>query len=646
MSSTSSPPSNNDSNSSATTTPTTPTPTTTSTKGIAGRTDYATWDRLATDLVDQAELEEQAEIEQSRKLVGLDGKYARSAAEAAEREKLQRVAETKKKLETFQQREMALQQTFAGLLGPVVVVDDDSNNNNNNNKEKEENNHQSSASTTTKNKKKTIRLTRKDLQAGKRVVTLSDTTGSSLHHDHHHHDDTIVLTNDLSHLESKMAMTNPHAKSFADDAENAVVVEDVTAATAAGATKQQQQQQQRSIFGLIKVFLTNLHNCTVLIKCKVISGTLEIHNCSNVKVEIHADATIATIQADLSRNLHLEFHDAPSGKNIMTAASASANNNNNNNNNSNRRLYWGQDKDDRIFHAGVSNMSVKLFQDGMLEYETVADYCKDGATAIGNATPEEFQFVTSVVQDALVTEKVVRAGSSTGTNVRAMTDRELQSEKERREKAEKMAIAMAEDMVQIKDKDGNVLVQKTTTTTTEDTATASTAVQGKDVDVEEVLTDSVQDIIKECEQNKARGNEAFAAGEYGQAILLYTLALDKSDELGSCCSSSSKQQQQQQQHQSLFPRDIVYSNRAACFLKLGQHEKAQQDADQALQLNPDNIKANFRKGLALHAMKQYEEALPVLAAAHKMEPKNKQVKQALQFCEMRLQQEHRKRMMG
>jgi FK506-binding protein 8 len=63
-----------------------------------------------------------------------------------------------------------------------------------------------------------------------------------------------------------------------------------------------------------------------------------------------------------------------------------------------------------------------------------------------------------------------------------------------------------------------------------------------------------------------------------------------------------------------------------------------------LQINPSNVKANFRKGLALHASGQYKEALPVLAAAAKIEPSNKQIQQALKFCEVRLEQEHRKRM--
>ena len=584
--------------------------------GVAGRTNYAQWDRVVTDLEKEALAEEEEERQREKAAVGLDGKYARSQAEADERKKLKQVKKTKKQLETFQKREQAIVQTFAGLLGPPVATTATKTD-----KDRPKEEEKTTASTTTPTKI-VERITRDRLEAGKRVVTICDTSGRSK-------DDTIVLTADLNHLESKLS-TNASAKSFEGDAENSAPTTTTTTT------------QPRAVFGLIKVFMANLQHCTVLIKCKIISGTLELHNCRDVTVRVASTGTVATVQADMSQDIQLEFHDAPSGQNT---ADPDGNNDNNNNN----RLYWGDSPNDRIFHAGVSNLSVSIFRDGLLETSCVADYLKDGATAVGNATPQEFQFVTSCVGDdndkndndnnttrgQLRTEAVVRAGATTGTNARAMTARELQAEEERRRQAEKMAIAMAESMVQIKDKDGNVLVEKNKeSSSTSSTSSPVVETVADETVQEEVVTDSVKDIVKECEQNKARGNEAFGAGEYGQAILLYTLALDKADELPS--SSDHK----------LFPRDILLSNRAACFLKLGQHEKAEEDASRALQINPANVKATFRKGLALHAAGRYYDAMPVLAAAHKMEPKNKQIKQALQFCEVRVQQDQRKRMAG
>jgi tetratricopeptide (TPR) repeat protein len=459
---------------------------------------------------------------------------------------------------------------------------------------------------------------------------------------------TIVLTSDLSLLESNMP-TNTNAKTFQDDVENDVV-------------EPSTQPQQRSIFGVIKVFLANLQNCTVIIKCKIITGTVELHNCQNVNVQIEKDATVATLQIDLSSNIYVDFHDAVSGKHVPGSKNI---------------LYWGEDKDDRIFHAGVTNMRVRIYRDGIVDTEITADYLKDGAEQIGNSSPEEYQFVTSCIHSdsttfgwQLITENVVRAGNTTGTNVRAMTPREIAAEKEKRDKAAKYAIRMADDMVQVKDKDGNVLVKKTTPESKstgnmdsnsneagdEKSSNANNTVN--DDVIEEVYTSmsrtEIQTILDECDQLKARGNEAFGAGEYGQAILHYSLCLDKAAELPDITtnnttttagtSNATNMDQSTPSVSALYPRDVIFSNRSAAFLKLGQHDKAEQDATMALQFNPMNIKANFRKGLALHASGQYAEALPILAKAYKMEPNNKQIQQAIKFCEVRLEQEYRQRM--
>lgn len=259
----------------------------------------------------------------------------------------------------------------------------------------------------------------------------------------------------------------------------------------------------------------------------------------------------------------------------------------------------------------------------------MCDYIADGAEAIGNAKQEEYQFVTSCIDGQLVTESVVRAGATTGANSRVMTQRELDEIKAKKEKAAAIAVGMAEDMIKFKEKGKEVTKIEP----------AKTEVAQVEEEIEEVYgsmsREQIDEIIKECEQNKTRGNEAFGAGEYAQAILLYSLALDKAHELPDADNTSVKQ---------LFARDILLSNRAACFLKLGQHEKAEEDAHKAQILNPQNVKAIFRRGLALHAMGQYENAIPVLAEAHKLEPNNKQITQALQFAEVRMTQEQRKRM--
>mmetsp|Transcript_24548 Transcript_24548/g.28057 ORF Transcript_24548/g.28057 Transcript_24548/m.28057 type:complete len:417 (-) Transcript_24548:131-1381(-) len=407
-------------------------------------------------------------------------------------------------------------------------------------------------------------------------------------------------------------------KKYPDDAENDVVV---------AQNNDGENTTERKIYGVIKCFLTNVHNCTILIKCKVISGTLEVSRCTNVTIKVEKEATIATIQADICENISIIFNDAPSGKNGTLP--------------SQKRIYWGQDKEDRIFHAGVKNMKVQINRDGFLETEKMCDYIKDGAKAIGNSTENEFQFVTSCVNDNFVTESVVREGLSTGQNARPVTKRELKAEKEKQQKAGKMAVKMAENMIQFKEVN-KAGAKKVTKNDTKSVSIDEKLEREEVEEVEEIYAsmskENINAIVSECERNKARGNEAFQNGEYVQAILLYSLALDKADELPDDKNSITKKQ--------LFARDVTFSNRAASFLKLGQHEKAAVDAKRAHECNSDNVKAWFRHGLALHAMKQYQAAITILAQANNMEPKNKQIKEALKFAEMRLNQDIRKRMEG
>ena len=50
---------------------------------------------------------------------------------------------------------------------------------------------------------------------------------------------------------------------------------------------------------------------------------------------------------------------------------------------------------------------------------------------------------------------------------------------------------------------------------------------------------------------------------------------------------------------------------AACFLKLGLPEKALEDADKCLSLQPDFVKGRFRRGVALVGLNRFQEAAAV-----------------------------------
>merc|ERR1712187_465045 len=80
--------------------------------------------------------------------------------------------------------------------------------------------------------------------------------------------------------------------------------------------------------------------------------------------------------------------------------------------------------------------------------------------------------------------------------------------------------------------------------------------------------------------------------------------------------------------------DTVWANRSQCWLKLGNHEKALEDAIKCTEVDPSNAKGWFRKGMSLHAMKRYPEAIPALLEAEKIEPNNKQMPEAIKMAQM------------
>lgn len=124
---------------------------------------------------------------------------------------------------------------------------------------------------------------------------------------------------------------------------------------------------------------------------------------------------------------------------------------------------------------------------------------------------------------------------------------------------------------------------------------------------------------------KEEGNKAFKECDYRQASVHYTQAVDTINALPLL----------EENKEALDVLKASLSNRAACSLKLGDPENALEDSLAVLAMDPTHVKATFRQGMALHALERYREACPVLSRALELEPKNAQVKTALNFAERR-----------
>lgn len=120
------------------------------------------------------------------------------------------------------------------------------------------------------------------------------------------------------------------------------------------------------------------------------------------------------------------------------------------------------------------------------------------------------------------------------------------------------------------------------------------------------------------EFKKKQGNEAFKASEYQQAAVFYTEAL----------SLDAKQH-------------ALYSNRAACFLKLGRYQQAREDAEECIKLAPDFPKGHFRLALALQAEEKPGEACTAFNKVLELEPKNKDAAAGLNMARMQAERKRR-----
>ncbi|XP_020824967.1 sperm-associated antigen 1 isoform X2 [Phascolarctos cinereus] len=92
---------------------------------------------------------------------------------------------------------------------------------------------------------------------------------------------------------------------------------------------------------------------------------------------------------------------------------------------------------------------------------------------------------------------------------------------------------------------------------------------------------------------KSQGNELFRNGQFGEAVLKYSQAVEKLQGLGS---------------ESADELSVLYSNRAACYLKEGNCSGCVEDCNRALELHPFSIKPLLRRAVAYETMEQYRKA--------------------------------------
>ncbi|TDG45878.1 hypothetical protein AWZ03_007733 [Drosophila navojoa] len=118
--------------------------------------------------------------------------------------------------------------------------------------------------------------------------------------------------------------------------------------------------------------------------------------------------------------------------------------------------------------------------------------------------------------------------------------------------------------------------------------------------------------------HKDKGNEAFKAAKWSEAVQEYSAAIKLGDK-----------------HKEL---PVFYKNRAAAYLKLEKYTEAVDDCTESLRLAPNDPKALFRRAQAYEALNKPEEAYKDATALFKADPGNKSVQPMLQRLHLIVQE--------
>ncbi|GJP29095.1 hypothetical protein CLOM_g11287 [Closterium sp. NIES-68] len=140
--------------------------------------------------------------------------------------------------------------------------------------------------------------------------------------------------------------------------------------------------------------------------------------------------------------------------------------------------------------------------------------------------------------------------------------------------------------------------------------------------------------LEEIEALKASANNLFVEGKFGQAIIGYSYAIKQmaglivpsarraSTNLDSPSAVASAVRDAKPDPRTAQLAAILYSNRAAAYLKLEKYDKAALDAGAASVIDGSNFKAWLRKAMAHKEVGQWYECHMACKAATRLEPGN------------------------
>lgn len=157
---------------------------------------------------------------------------------------------------------------------------------------------------------------------------------------------------------------------------------------------------------------------------------------------------------------------------------------------------------------------------------------------------------------------------------------------------------------------------------------------------------SFEERLSKCQEKKSAGGNHFKDGKYDLAIRQYRDVMKLAEisefqddgnvvELEGQASSKmlAESDQEKAQRQELQQMLLVsYLNLALCYLKVKKTKECIINCDNALKIDPNNIKAHFRKGLAYLPTKDYEKAIEQFTKVLELDPNNTEAKAKKTYC--------------
>lgn len=147
----------------------------------------------------------------------------------------------------------------------------------------------------------------------------------------------------------------------------------------------------------------------------------------------------------------------------------------------------------------------------------------------------------------------------------------------------------------------------------------------------EIWEMSVTEKWRRASYHKERGLELYARGMYQYAFRRFGLTLKYLISLEQDVPSGEEGMDIKGLKLS------CYLNLAACQMRHHNFENVVKNASKALNLQPNNAKALYRRGSAYLELQEYEKAQEDLLAAQQLEPKNQAIARQLQILKSRVQ---------